>query len=72
MADEVVTEVKPKVGATKALPYRYIGDHADTLANGRPLGFGDLVKLTDAEVREPHNEMLIADERLIYAEGEEA
>lgn len=72
MAEDAVTESKSKSTSYKSLPYRYVGEHADTLASGRPVGFGDLVKLTDAEVREPHNEMLIAEERLINAEGEEA
>lgn len=45
--------------------YRFVGDHAETLADGRPVGPGDFVDLSDDEIAEDHNAMLVADERLI-------
>jgi hypothetical protein len=50
--------------------YRYIGTRADQLANGRPVGPGDFVELTDEDLREPHNEMLAADGKLIGVEDD--
>jgi hypothetical protein len=51
--------------------YRFVGDHADTLASGSPVGPGDFVELTDEESDEPHNKMLIDDSKLIDAAEEQ-
>lgn len=51
--------------AEKPKQYRFVGSHADMLASGRPVEPGEFVDLTDEEVRETHNEMLIADGNLI-------
>lgn len=51
--------------ASETKQYRFVGSHADMLANGRPVEPGEFVDLTDDEVREDHNEMLIADGNLI-------
>jgi hypothetical protein len=51
--------------------YRFVGDHADTLASGSPVGPGDFVELTDEESAEPHNKMHIDDGNLIEAAAEE-
>lgn len=50
--------------------YRFVGDHADNLASGRPIEPGEFVDLTDAEVRDPFNEALITDGALIGTEPE--
>jgi hypothetical protein len=50
--------------------YRYIGSRAEMLANGRPVGPGETFELTDEEIREPHNEMLVADGKIIGVEAE--
>lgn len=52
--------------------YRFVGDHADTLASGSPVGPGDFVDLTDEESGEPHNKMLIDDGSLIEAAEEKS
>lgn len=44
--------------APQALSYRFIGNHAEVLHDGRPLGIGDFVELTEDELRESHVEML--------------
>lgn len=50
-----------------AASYRFVGDHPDVLANGRPVEPGEFVNLTDEDVRDPYNETLIHDGRLIGA-----
>lgn len=52
--------------------YRYVGLHADTLESGQPVGLGDFVELSDDDVRQPQNEMLLADGKLIPAEEGDA
>lgn len=52
--------------------YRYVGDHADTLASGSPVGPGDFVELTDEDSEEAHNKMLIDDGKLIEAVEEQS
>jgi hypothetical protein len=44
--------------APKASSYRFIGNHAEILHDGRPVGVGDFVELTEEELRESHMEML--------------
>ena len=50
--------------------FRYVGSRADQLANGRPIGPGDFVELTDEEIRDPHNETLVAEGKLIGVEDD--
>lgn len=50
--------------------YRFVGDHADQLANGRPVEPGEFVELTDDDIRESYNEMLVADGNLIGVESD--
>jgi len=50
--------------------YRFIGEHADTLADGRPVEPGEFVELSDEDLRERHNEMLVNDGNLIGAEDD--
>jgi hypothetical protein len=45
--------------------YRFIGSHAEILANGRPVEPGEFVELSDEEIREPQNETLAADGLLV-------
>lgn len=45
--------------------YRFVGEHADNLASGRPIEPGEFVDLTDDDVRDPFNEAMIADGLLI-------
>lgn len=45
--------------------FRYTGGVPDELTGGRPLAYGDLVKLTELEQADPHNARLIADGVLI-------
>src|SRR3954470_13929029 len=51
--------------APKASSYRFIGNHAEILYDGRPIGVGDFVDLTEEELREPQVEMLAHDGVLI-------
>lgn len=51
--------------------FRFVGDHADTLASGSPVGPGDYVELTDEESAETHNKMLIDDGKLLEAAEEQ-
>lgn len=62
-----MVERRTKV-ADSTKKYRFVGSHAETLANGRPVEPGEFVDLTDEDVREAHNEMLIADGNLIGIE----
>ena len=39
--------------------YKHLGEHADELANGRPVGPGEILSLTAEEEKDPHNESLI-------------
>lgn len=45
--------------------YRFVGSHADSLADGRPVEPGEFVHLSDEEALEPHNASLLADGRMI-------
>lgn len=68
MANERDTpESKPasKVADVKTLQYRFVGDHAEILANGRPVEPGGFIDLTEEEVRDPFYEGLIHDGVLI-------
>jgi hypothetical protein len=47
--------------------FRYVGSHADTLANGRPVEPGEFVKLSDEEAEA--NQGLIDDGHLTKVEG---
>lgn len=51
--------------------YRYIGSHADMLANGRPVEPGEYVDLTDEDLQENHNKMLLDDGKLLLIEEED-
>lgn len=51
--------------------YRYVGLHADTLDDGRPVAPGDFVTLSDEDALLPHNAMLLADGNLA-ATGEKS
>lgn len=64
MVDEPKQEEKAAKQA-KTLQYRFIGDHAEVLANGRPVEPGGFVDLTEDEVRDLHYETLIHDGVLI-------
>lgn len=45
--------------------YRFVGNHADQLADGRPVAPGEFVNLSDEEMEDPHNAMLATDGHLI-------
>jgi hypothetical protein len=45
--------------------FRFVGTHADTLADGRPVEPGEFINLSDEEVEEAHNASLIHDGLLI-------
>lgn len=46
--------------------YRFVGSHADMLANGRPVEPGEFVDLSEEDLAEVHNEMLVADGNLVF------
>jgi hypothetical protein len=48
--------------------YRYIGSHADQLAGGQPVAPGDYVELSEEDLKDPHNAMLLEDGKLIEGE----
>lgn len=50
--------------------YRYVGRNPDVLDGGRPVGPGDLIELTDDEVRLPHNESIAAAGHLIGVDSD--
>lgn len=50
--------------------FRYVGSTADTLANGRPVGPGEFVNLSEQE--ESDNQALVEDGRLLKIEGKAA
>lgn len=50
--------------------YRYVGSHADLLANGRPVEPGEFVQLTDEEVGE--NQEFVDVGKLLLIEGKAA
>lgn len=56
----------------KTTEYRYVGQVPDELTGGRPLGQGDLVKLTDTDLADPHNARLIATGALIPTKERDA
>lgn len=35
--------------------HRFVGDHPDVLADGRPVAPGEFVELTDEDMQDPHN-----------------
>lgn len=39
--------------------FRYVRQHADTLASGRPVGYGDTFELSAEDQKDPHNSRLI-------------
>jgi hypothetical protein len=39
--------------------YRHMGDHAEELAGGRPVGPGEAVELSAEDEKDPHNKSLI-------------
>jgi pyruvate/2-oxoglutarate dehydrogenase complex dihydrolipoamide acyltransferase (E2) component len=50
--------------------YRYMGSHADMLNSGRPIEPGEFVELTEEELKEPHNAMLLEDDKLMLVDKE--
>lgn len=52
--------------------YRFVGDHADSLANGRPVAPGEYVKLSKEEINDHHNAQLIEDGKLIEVTPKDA
>jgi hypothetical protein len=50
--------------------FRYVGDRADVLANGRPVEPGEFVKLSDED--ESDNQELIDTGKLLKIEGKAA
>jgi hypothetical protein len=54
------------------LEYRFVGNHAQDLADGRMLAPGESVVLSEEDVRDPHNEALLADEVLIPVDEKQA
>lgn len=56
---------EPKAAEPTTLQYRFVGSHADTLHNGRPVEPGEFVELTEDDLRDPYIEMLAHDENLI-------
>jgi hypothetical protein len=50
--------------------YRFVGQHADSLDSGRPIGPGEFVDLTDEEIEQPHAAGLIQVGLLVEASGE--
>lgn len=47
------------------MEYKWVGSHPQDLASGQMLAPGETAELSDEEVRDPHNETLIADGGLI-------
>jgi hypothetical protein len=48
-----------------------VGNHAEDLADGRMIAPGETAKLTDAQLKEPHNADLLEREAFIKLEGKE-
>ncbi len=48
--------------------YTYTSRTAGTLANGRPVGHGDTVKLSAEEAKDPHNAAMIESEVLVASD----
>jgi RNA 3'-terminal phosphate cyclase len=65
MAERKVNQV-----ADSTQQYRFVGSHADTLANGRPVEPGEFVELTDEDLKEPQNATLL-DDGLLMLIGEQ-
>lgn len=45
--------------------FRYVRQHADTLADGRPVGLGDELDLTAEDQQDTHNLRLVAEGALL-------
>lgn len=54
---------------TAGKSYRYIGEHAENLASGRPLEPGEFVDLTDEQLGESYNTHLLNEGLLIPVDG---
>lgn len=54
------------------LEYKWVGNHPQDLADGRMLAPGDTVKLSEEDVRLPHNESILADGLLIPTDEKSA
>lgn len=51
--------------------HRYVHTVPDCLASGKPLFFGDEVELAEREVKHPHNQFLLDENRLVVVQQEE-
>jgi hypothetical protein len=58
------------VAEEKTRQYRYVGSHADVLADGRPIGPGEFIDLTDDQLRDPFYEDRLANGVIIGTEDE--
>lgn len=63
--DKESTKPSAKPAEPTTLQYRFVGDHAEVLANGRPVEPGEFVDLTEDELRDPFYEDLIHNGNLI-------
>lgn len=50
--------------------YKNVGAHAEDLEGGRVVGVGEMVELTKEQLRDPHNERLVAEGILIPTTNE--
>lgn len=48
--------------------FRFVGGHTADLASGRVVAPGETVKLTEDELKEPHNQRLVDEGLLLKAE----
>ena len=52
------------------MEYKWVGDHPQDLASGQVLAPGETAELSDDDVRDPHNESLVAEGGLIPLDDE--
>ena len=45
--------------------YKNVGRHPEDLSDGRVIGVGEIAPLTDEQLREPHNQRLVAEGILV-------
>jgi pyruvate/2-oxoglutarate dehydrogenase complex dihydrolipoamide acyltransferase (E2) component len=51
--------------------YKLVGDHPEDLADGRVIGVGERIELDEETVKDPHNQSLLDDGKLIEVEADQ-
>jgi hypothetical protein len=50
--------------------YHFVDSHADVLSSGQPVAPGDVVDLSDNDLKQPHNASLLEDGKLVLSEDQ--